>query len=46
VRALLVDKDKKPRWKPSSLAELKDEMIEALFAPLPAGQELGLRPSA
>ena len=46
VRALLVDKDKKPRWQPPSLAELNDSMIEALFAPLPAGQELGLRPPA
>lgn len=44
VRALLVDKDKKPRWKPPSLAALNDAMIEALFAPLPADQELGLRP--
>ena len=46
VRALLVDKDKKPRWNPPSLAELDDAMIEALFSPLPAGQELGLRPPA
>lgn len=43
VRALLVDKDKKPRWKPPSLAELSDATVEALFAPLPADQELGLR---
>lgn len=46
VRALLVDKDKKPRWKPPSVPELSDAMIEALFAPLPASQELGLRPPA
>jgi len=44
VRALLVDKDKNPRWKPPTLAELSDATVEALFAPLPADQELGLRP--
>jgi len=46
VRALLVDKDKKPRWNPQSLAELSDAAVEALFAPLPANQELGLRAPA
>jgi enoyl-CoA hydratase len=46
VRALLVDKDKSPRWNPPTLAELSDAMVEALFAPLPAEQELGLRPPA
>jgi enoyl-CoA hydratase len=44
VRALLVDKDKNPRWKPPTLAELSDTTVEAMFAPLPAEQELGLRP--
>ncbi|WP_072385758.1 enoyl-CoA hydratase/isomerase family protein [Hyphomicrobium sp. CS1BSMeth3] len=43
VRALLVDKDKNPRWNPPTLAELSDATVEALFAPLPANQELGLR---
>lgn len=46
VRALLVDKDKSPRWNPPTLAELRGETVEALFAPLPADQELGLRPPA
>jgi len=46
VRALLVDKDKDPRWKPPTLAELSEATVEALFAPLPAEQELGLRPPA
>jgi enoyl-CoA hydratase len=46
VRALLVDKDKNPRWKPPTLAELDDAVVEALFAPLPAEQELGLRAPA
>ena len=44
VRALLVDKDKSPRWTPPTIAGVTDDMIEALFAPLPPGQELALRP--
>lgn len=43
VRALLVDKDKSPKWNPPTLAGLSDAAVEALFAPLPAAQELGLR---
>jgi enoyl-CoA hydratase len=46
VRALLVDKDKSPRWNPPAIADVTEPMIEALFAPLPASQELGLRPPA
>ena len=46
VRALLIDKDKSPRWNPPAIADVTDATIEALFAPLPADQELGLRPPA
>ncbi len=34
VRALLVDKDRKPRWQRSSLAEVTDEEVERHFANL------------
>ena len=37
VRALLVDKDKTPRWQPSRLADVDDSAIEALLAPRSAG---------
>ncbi len=46
VRALLVDKDKNPKWNPPTLAGLSDAAVEALFAPLPSSQELGLRAPA
>jgi enoyl-CoA hydratase len=35
VRALLVDKDKRPKWNPPRLKEVSSEMVEAFFAPLP-----------
>ncbi|WP_435103655.1 enoyl-CoA hydratase/isomerase family protein [Arhodomonas sp. AD133] len=33
VRALLVDKDKAPRWQPSTIAEVDDALIEEHFQP-------------
>jgi enoyl-CoA hydratase/carnithine racemase len=38
VRAALIDKDQAPRWRPASLAEIGEEMIEAYFAPLGKGE--------
>jgi enoyl-CoA hydratase/carnithine racemase len=38
VRAALVDKDQKPRWRPGSLAELGEKAAEAYFAPLGDGE--------
>jgi len=34
VRAVLIDKDQSPRWRPATLAEVDDAMIEAYFAPI------------
>jgi enoyl-CoA hydratase len=34
IRAVLVDKDQKPRWQPGSLAEIDEAVTEAYFAPL------------
>lgn len=40
VRALIVDKDNAPRWRPASLADVTPEAVEAFFAPRPSGEEL------
>jgi enoyl-CoA hydratase len=40
VRALLVDKDNKPRWRPAPGEPIPAADIDAYFAPLPAGDEL------
>jgi enoyl-CoA hydratase len=42
VRALLIDKDKTPRWSPRRLDEVTPSLVERFFAPLPPGEELGL----
>ncbi|CAB9500826.1 hydroxyisobutyryl-CoA hydrolase, mitochondrial [Seminavis robusta] len=34
VRALLVDKDKNPKWNPSTLEEVTEEMVESYFGPV------------
>jgi enoyl-CoA hydratase len=36
IRALTVDKDRRPRWRPTSLEETSDAGVEAHFASLPA----------
>jgi enoyl-CoA hydratase len=37
VRALLVDKDRKPRWSRTAPEAVEDALVEACFAPLGAG---------
>jgi|LNFM01.1.fsa_nt_gb enoyl-CoA hydratase len=47
VRALLVDKDKSPRWQPPQLGDVTPAMVDRLFQPVtPAGDEPGLRSPA
>ena len=39
VRAVIVDKDNAPAWSPAALEEVSEAMLDAIFAPLPAGEE-------
>jgi enoyl-CoA hydratase len=36
VRAMLIDRDRKPQWRPATLAEVTDSMVDAYFAPIGA----------
>ncbi|KAK6101183.1 2-enoyl-CoA Hydratase C-terminal region family protein [Brugia pahangi] len=39
-RAILINKDQKPLWKPASIEEVTDEMMDEYFAPLHEDEEL------
>ena len=38
VRAVVIDKDNKPAWRPDSLEAVSEEAVAAYFAPLPDGE--------
>lgn len=44
VRALIVDKDRSPKWSPARPEEVRPELVAAYLAPLAPGEELGLKP--
>lgn len=46
VRALIVDKDRKPKWSPPRLADVGDDLVAAYLSPLPPGEDLGLKAPA
>jgi enoyl-CoA hydratase len=39
VRAVIVDKTGDPKWNPATPEEVTDELLDAIFAPLPEGEE-------
>jgi enoyl-CoA hydratase len=38
VRAVIVDKDNAPVWRPATLAGVDDALVDQIFAPLPPGE--------
>ncbi|KAK7870075.1 hypothetical protein R5R35_011061 [Gryllus longicercus] len=42
VKALLIDKGRKPEWKPSTLEEVTPDILDKAFASLPPSEELQL----
>jgi enoyl-CoA hydratase len=45
VRALIIDKDRQPKWSPPELSAFGTDAVKSYLAPLPAGEELGLTPT-
>ncbi len=39
VRAVIVDKDNAPKWDPATPEGVTEELLDAIFAPLPAKEE-------
>ena len=39
VRAVIVDKDNAPEWSPATPEGVTDDLLDAIFAPLPEGEE-------
>ncbi|MDB5470839.1 MAG: enoyl-CoA hydratase [Caulobacter sp.] len=39
VRAVIVDKDNTPRWTPATVEAVGDDLLDEIFAPLPANEE-------
>ena len=39
VRAVIVDKDNAPKWDPATPEGVTDDLLDAIFAPLPEGEE-------
>lgn len=46
VRAVVVDKDHRPRWSPASLDEVGDDTVAEIFQPLPSAEAWTPLPSA
>ncbi|XP_017774276.1 PREDICTED: 3-hydroxyisobutyryl-CoA hydrolase, mitochondrial-like [Nicrophorus vespilloides] len=40
VRALLIDKDKSPKWNPATISEVSDKLVQSHFSKLPEDEEL------
>jgi len=45
IRAVLIDRDRKPQWLPATFAEVSDSMIDAYFSPIGDRELLLSQPS-
>lgn len=45
IRAMVIDKDRTPRWSPARLEDVTEEIVDRHFLPLPEG-EIRLKPRA
>lgn len=43
IRALMIDKDKAPKWQPPTLQAVSADLVRSYFAPLTGRPELGLK---
>jgi enoyl-CoA hydratase len=34
IRAMLIDRDRQPHWRPATLAEVSDSIVDGYFAPI------------
>ncbi|CAD5221032.1 unnamed protein product [Bursaphelenchus xylophilus] len=41
-RAILIDKDRNPKWKPATVAEVTDDIVDRYFSKLPKERELNI----
>ncbi|MFC3173774.1 enoyl-CoA hydratase/isomerase family protein [Novosphingobium bradum] len=39
VRSVIIDKDRSPKWNPARLEDITEDAVDAIFAPLPAGEK-------
>lgn len=46
VRAVIVDKDNQPAWRPARLEDVSKALVDQMFAPLPPGEEWTPLPDA
>lgn len=46
VRAVIVDKDNAPKWNPATPEGVSEDLLDAIFAPLPSAEEWSPLPAA
>lgn len=42
-RAILIDKDRNPKWKPSSISEVTEQIVDSYFGPVEVELDLNAK---